>query len=159
MSPSSLHRSLLALAAALLLLGPASARASETFPPVIRSELGLASEPQCILCHRDNDGGFGTVIQPFGRSMVSRGLDPVVPDALGTLRRALQALEAEGIDSDGDGTPDIAELRAGQDPNSGGAALAQQAPEFGCSAAGALAPWVAPLVLLLRVERRRRRGR
>ena len=49
--------------------------------------------------------------------MRARGL---VAQNLGSLDTALDALAAENTDSDGDGVPDIDELKAGTDPNVGG---------------------------------------
>jgi MYXO-CTERM domain-containing protein len=84
-----------------------------------------------------------------------------------SLRKALTALDTEKVDSDGDGTPDTEELKAGRNPNlsdgtsgpggeqpGGGNVLPD--PSYGCSAAPG-----APVGLLLGglwLWRRRRRA-
>jgi uncharacterized membrane protein YgcG len=104
---------LLPLCALALLLLPARGAATPNFPSAIRTELQLSYTPDCSLCHVGPQR-VGTVNTPFGVSMRSRGL--VFYDEA-SLRRALAALDAERIDSDRDGTPDIDELRAGGNPN------------------------------------------
>ena len=115
---------------ALVLLGTfalaAPALASQEFPPHIDDTLTLGYEPVCTICHATLTGGFGTVVQPFGQAMQSRGL---VAGDLTALENALAALEAEGSDVDGDGVGDIQELRNGSDPNS---ASGGDDPEYGC---------------------------
>jgi hypothetical protein len=101
----------LALAFALLAL---PAVASETFPPRIQKDLGLRETPDCVLCHETEKGGTNTVNRPFGVSMRKAGLKA---GNLGLLDEALMKLEADGTDSDGDGVPDIEELKKGRNPN------------------------------------------
>jgi hypothetical protein len=120
------------LAAALggaVLLAPARAAATSSFPSDIKSELNAPSVPSCALCHATAAGG-GPVTQPFGQSMMARGLRGGNKSSLST---ALQALEAEGTDSDGDGLGDVEELRMGLDPNFDGDA-GSVPPQFGCGA-------------------------
>jgi hypothetical protein len=126
--------------------------ASATFPPTIQADLGLASPPPCTLCHRNDLGGAGTVVSPFGRTLVNHfGLTSTNTDGL---KGALAGDDAQHLDSDGDGVPDIDELRAGSDPNLG---LPGQAPpidvplpETGCTfAVHAPADRVPALVLVL----------
>ncbi len=62
--------------------------------------------------------------------MRARGLVAYDTNSLAT---ALTALTAEKKDSDEDGTPDIAELMAGTDPNTGAGDAAVAAPEYGCA--------------------------
>jgi len=115
------------------LLGSSIAHATPGFPAVIQSSLGLSYQPPCSVCHQNGVTGFGTVTTPFGAALRQRGLR-AGNDA--TLRAALDELEREGIDSDGDGTPDVAELRMGQDPNQAGdASLIGEEPRYGCGAA------------------------
>jgi hypothetical protein len=104
------------------------AHASSIYPPEVRSHLGLSYTPDCSLCHANGQTGFGTVTTPFGKSMRARGL---VAQNIASLDTALDALAAEKTDSDGDGTPDIDELKAGTDPNvAGGSAVPP--PSYGC---------------------------
>jgi uncharacterized protein (TIGR03382 family) len=163
-----------ALLLMLCLLAPASSRATPNFPGAIQRELQLARAPDCSLCHVGPQQ-VGTVNTPFGRSMRSRGL--VFYDEA-SLRRALSALRAERIDSDGDGTPDIDELVAGGDPNApsggggggepgdggtggggggGGQEPVPPAPTYGCGAAGSAGTFLLLALLLPVLLRRRRR--
>ncbi|WNG27000.1 hypothetical protein F0U62_25525 [Cystobacter fuscus] len=145
----------------VVLLGATAARATPGFPPVIRTELGLSSPPSCAVCHQGNPS-VGTVTTPFGTALRARGL-VFYDDA--SLRKALTALNTEKVDSDGDGTPDTEELKAGTDPNKsngtsgpgqepdGGNVLPE--PSYGCGVAPG-----APVGLLLGglwLLRRRRR--
>jgi len=98
-----------------LLLTTGQARATSNFPAAIQTDLALASPPACSLCHTTgNAGGRGTVNTPFGISMRADGL--VAYDTT-SLKTALDAMAAAGTDSDGDCTPDITDLKNGQDPN------------------------------------------
>jgi len=94
------------------------AAASMSFPEPLRNKLGLAELPYpplgCQLCHADDQGGIGTATKPFGRSMRKAG---TVGGSVPSMLAALNNIEADGTDSDHDGVPDIAELRAGTDPN------------------------------------------
>jgi hypothetical protein len=91
------------------------ANATPNFPAAIADHLNLQREPDCTLCHVGTPGR-GTVTTPFGVSMRDRGLMAFDESTLDT---ALDALDAEKKDSDGDGIPDITELKAGTDPNVG----------------------------------------
>ena len=131
--------------AASMLSSSAPAFASLSFPPVIQNQLALAKAPDCTLCHRSDAGGVGTVIRPFGRTMMTQfGLQSA---NLASLRAALSGSEAAQFDSDGDGTSDIEELRMGSDPNVGvsGVEAAPEVPlpQTGC-ALGARSPGPSP---------------
>ncbi len=144
----------LSLQALLALLAPSAAFASPTYPPTIQAQLGLAQAPDCTLCHRDDVGGIGTVVRPFGRTMVERfGLTGGSTTA--ALRAALEGDDAEHVDSDGDGIADIDELRAGTNPNVGasGVEVAPDVPlpETGCAFAGASATGGTALLMLVGV--------
>jgi hypothetical protein len=126
----------LSLHAWLALWAPSAAFASPTYPPTIQAQLGLAQAPDCTLCHRDDVGGIGTVVRPFGRTMVEHfGLTG--GSNIAALRAALEGDDAEHLDSDGDGIADIDELRAGTNPNVGAsgveAAPDVPLPETGCA--------------------------
>ena len=110
-----------ALAATTLLL------ASPLFPLEVRGHLSLSYTPGCTLCHDTSAGGLGTANTPFGVSMRLRGL---VANNVGSLNLALDALQAEGTDSDSDGIGDILELQAATDPNSNSGL--GPTPEYGC---------------------------
>ncbi len=148
----------LGLGLCVVLVAPA-ARATENFPGVIATKLGV-SAPACTICHTSNAGGRGTVTTPFGVSLRSRGAVAYDEAALAT---ALDALAGENKDSDGDGTGDIAELRAGGDPNVGAGGGDTIVPEYGCSASPSRAadPFAfvaAAAVASVLLGRRRRRG-
>ncbi|MBX3197397.1 MAG: hypothetical protein KF894_04500 [Labilithrix sp.] len=123
-----LRRRLLALLSTSLLVASArTARATPNFPDVVASHLALDAAPPCTLCHVGTPAR-GNVTTPFGATLRSRG---AVAYDEAALRLALDALAAERKDSDGDGVPDIDELRAGDDPN--GAPGAVTTPEYGCA--------------------------
>lgn len=130
--------------ALVLLFAPRAANATPGFPDVIAEHLQLASAPSCALCHAGTQAR-GTVTTPFGVTIRSRGAQAYDDDSL---RTALDALAAEGKDSDADGTPDIEELKAGTDPNGTGEAVV---PEYGCASAPATShdafPAFAPVAL------------
>jgi len=116
----------------------ATTRASPTYPGLIPGDVkaltgtDMPCTPPCTLCHRDLQGGRGTVVQPFGRSMIARGLTYQDPESLA---RALGELHANSVDSDGDGVPDITETSLGNDPNAvAGSSLCTQTPAYGCGA-------------------------
>lgn len=95
------------------LLVPANALALGSFPGQIKDHLGLSAAPQCNLCHGSVSGG-GPMVQPFGLAMVAAGL---TISGGSTLTSALDKLQQNGTDSNGNGVPDIAELIAGTNPN------------------------------------------
>jgi hypothetical protein len=104
--------------------------ASPSFPGVVQVE--TSAVVACTLCHTDPGGGGGNVKQPVGVALVSRGL--FAGDDAG-LVLALTQLEEDNTDSDGDGVSDVAELRAGLDPNVAGGTEPAVNPQygFGCS--------------------------
>jgi hypothetical protein len=152
----------------LLALASPPALASTTFPEALRKKLGLEQiagpAPGCRLCHRDDLGGLKTATKPLARSLLQAGaMGGSVPSLLG----ALTTLESENTDSDADGIGDIAELKAGTDPNVGlnpdGTPSATEEiplPETGCTLGAARATSGAWLLLcaacvLLRLRRQR----
>jgi hypothetical protein len=91
------------------------ARASMIYPPIIASHLGVSCQPACTICHRDLNGGLGTVTRKFGMNLQAYfGLTYGNPAALIS---ALDKADAMHLDSDGDGDTDIDALRACRDPN------------------------------------------
>jgi hypothetical protein len=100
------------LAAVMLSALPASA--SETYPRTLEAELELSCAPACTLCHDTMAGGSLTANRPVGIAL--RRLRLVSGDPQ-QLIQVIAQLEANGTDSDGDGTGDVAELRAGGNPN------------------------------------------
>ncbi len=137
-SPSTL---LLIGSAVLGLLGrPAPARAVARFQGEIidyfkndySPSVNLDYTPPCRLCHIDGTTGSGSVQTPFGISMLAHGLT----SDRNSLTPALRALDTDGVDSDGDGTPDISELSSGSDPNTiSDAPLSSTDPSYGCAVA------------------------
>lgn len=112
---SRLVASLLALVASIA--APRAAHATPGFPGEIQTHLGLSAPPpsSCSLCHTTGSaGGRGTVNTPFGVSV--RGHGCVAYDNA-SLDSALDAMDKDGTDSDGDKVPDVTELRNGTDPN------------------------------------------
>lgn len=112
----------------LALCWPAPAQASPTFPAEVQQALNMPCVPQCTLCHRDVNGGIGTVVQPFGQAMLAAGLEAKHPELIGP---ALDFLDQASTDSDGDGRPDVDELREGSNPNQAGGGVL--CATYGCS--------------------------
>jgi hypothetical protein len=122
-------------------LAPRLAAASSTFPPEVKKYFGVdalaAPGDGCTLCHRNDDGGTGTAIKPFGRTVLRLG---AVSGNVASLDAALTALDESAEDSDADGISDADELRAVTDPNIGSGETADPLaniplPETGCSTA------------------------
>ncbi len=111
---------------ALGLVFTRNAAAMVTFPAEIQKHLNLSYTPPCTLCHATLAGG-GPIATKFGQSMVAAGLTVNIA----TLDPALDTLNTNKTDSDGDGTPDIQALQAGIDPSTGVSAPAER---YGCGA-------------------------
>jgi hypothetical protein len=122
-----------ALLLTITLTLPLAARATGNFPKAIARDLQLSSPPHCTICHATPHGGAGTVVKPFGKYLVSRGLVAFNEDSLAG---ALAAAAAERHDTDGDGITDIDALKQGLDPN-GLSSDGLGAPSYGCSSTGA----------------------
>jgi hypothetical protein len=116
-----------------LLVGEGRAGASQTFPPILAEKLGMDCVPNCLPCHTKAEGtsdnqrfdGIKGELERIASGNV--GSDEIVAAALDQL-----LLEQPSLDSDGDGTQDIAELRAAENPY-GGPALCDR-PLYGCFA-------------------------
>jgi hypothetical protein len=129
-------------AASLLLIAIAFvgsyAHANGLYPAMVQQALNVPCPLQCTLCHNTTNGGPGDIRKPgFGNSL-ELNFD-LSGSQTGTLAPALQAAEAAmpPLDTDGDGVPDITELRAGEDPNvANGPPLcgsgSDQGPTYGC---------------------------
>lgn len=149
--------------ASLVFIGlarPAIAQAVEEFPGQIQSDLSLSYQVPCSVCHIKGNTGASTPIAAFALSLRSRGLQGEPSSLLTALSRS----ESDGVDSDGDGTPDIAELRAGTDPNSSANAsiVNDQEPGYGCGGSaphGRSGPAAAGIFGLGWLLIRRHRGR
>lgn len=139
MTPANKRRSRSLVALSCALFGSAlsvPALASPAYPPFIQAQLGLAQAPPCTLCHRDDAGGAGTVVRPFGRTMIGH-FQLSGGSNTAALSAALAGDDGEHLDSDNDGIPDIDELRAGSDPNVGVSGVEATPdvplPETGCA--------------------------
>lgn len=111
-----------------------SAAASPDFPGLLQEQLNMPCVPQCTLCHRDANGGRGTVVTPFGVTMREEGLQGRVP---ATVPTALNGVVEGQYDSDGDGTGDAEELKEGFNPNQEGNGLL--CTQYGCGSS--IAPY------------------
>ena len=143
-------------------ISPLAARATPNFPAAIARDLQLSAPPPCTICHATNAGGAGTVVKPFGKYLVSRGL---VPFDEGSLAGALAAAAGERHDTDGDGILDVDALKQGLDPNgSSTPGTGLEDPSFGCASTrggGGTSTMLMALVVLLRLaaaQMCRRRG-
>ncbi|MFN0063830.1 MAG: hypothetical protein ACKVPX_15095 [Myxococcaceae bacterium] len=132
---------------ALGMLRSTPAWATANFPPAIAETFGLSRAPACTLCHRGTPKS-DTATTAFAIAMQDRGLQAY---SVATLTSALDAMRVDQIDSDGDGTLDVDELAAGQDPNEN--VPGPPEPFFGCGLGNGELVMLAPFVLL-----RRRRG-
>lgn len=113
------------------------------FPAALAATSG-GPVPNCDVCHQGVQSR-GTVTTPFGTAMRERGL--VAYDEA-SLRAAWASMG--GVESDGDGVPDVDEIKAGKNPNvSEMSALVL--PEYGCSTSlGGLGLWGLGVWLLRR---------
>ena len=105
----------------------------------MEEELGSAEPIMRDLCHAPpaaQQPDYPNMTRPFGLALEERG---VTRDRIGTFQEArevvmpaLVGLDRDGVDSDGDGEPDLDELGLGFDPNAAAASLgASPAPMYG----------------------------
>lgn len=130
-----------AVLAAALVLAPAVAHGMPSFPVAIATHLGTSHVPDCTVCHQGTQT-TGTAVMPLAVALQSRGLTATNPSSINT---ALDALAADHTDSDGDGIPDVDELKKGWDPNfpsypdggniPGGVIPSTLTPSYGCALA------------------------
>jgi MYXO-CTERM domain-containing protein len=132
------------IALGVLLAAPRAAHASPEFPGVMMAHLSLPGGPPCSMCHAGNVTSLDTVFTPFGRALRLNGL--VVEDDT-SLIAALDALDANGIDSDHDGVSDIDELTLGTDPNIPPTDVPPEPWHLGCSVAPGSGSLPAPYAL------------
>lgn len=119
----------------LISLMISGAWASSGYPGEIASYLGVTCTPVCTICHATNNGGSGTVTEPFGIAMADRGLTGGSNTT--SLHDALDQMTADVVDSNNDGTIDTDDLISGVDPNTGTAFCDVVSPIYGCSTAPA----------------------
>lgn len=148
----------IALSAGLALLAlAATAEAREEFPGLIAEQLQAPQNPPCGVCHEGGKiGSAATVFTPFAWTMRAHGLG----DSGSSVRTAAQGVKDDGVDSDGDGTPDWQEIVDGTDPNAPGTAMYSQDPQLGCqmghgSTGPSAAGWLAALLGIMLRRRRR----
>jgi hypothetical protein len=114
-----------ALAAVLLTLVAAPARATPNFPAAMQSDLGLSYTPSCSICHEGGVTGATTVTTPFGLALIANG---IVPYDVASLDAALVALTASNPGY-------IQALQQGTDPNAAADAGTDGVgpPGYGCT--------------------------
>jgi hypothetical protein len=132
----------------MLVAGHADAR--PWVPGALKRILNMPCDPPaCTLCHEVPQGG-GPADKPFGNAIQGAGFFPTAnenADSDAALKAALTALEGSAgagdggakdggagpvippTDSDGDGVPDVTELRQCTDPNGQGGV---GGPTYGC---------------------------
>jgi hypothetical protein len=130
-------RSFVALAfAGVAFLSSGSTSASPEFPGVVQETLKMDCAPPCTICHTSPNGEAVTAVQPFVETL--RTADAAFMNSEEALANALEIAKTapcEGTnqpcDSDGNGTSDIDDLTAGNDPNTG---QPLACPKYGCGA-------------------------
>ena len=147
----SLSRSLSGSAALLVgLAATAPALAGPELPGIVQSHLGMDAAPPCAVCHTTGtfpaDTPFALALKaaPYGFVRVSGQNSEDLPIALA-------AMEADGVDADGNGVPDITDITGGVNPRYGcSLAPSESTP----SSAGA--QLLAAAALLVGARRRRK---
>jgi hypothetical protein len=115
------------------------------FPGVVAETLDVCPPP-CSLCHTGGTPSKDNVLTPFGLNVNKTFSEFTIPRTEENLPGVLASLETEcenkddiacqttpcgPCNADGTGAPDIAELRAGQNPNNSGVLAC---PKYGCGA-------------------------
>lgn len=154
-----------ALAVLAVVASTSPAQAREQFPGQIQEHLQLTCAPSCLLCHTSQQGGSATIkmasadhgaptgygvfvanLRTIGLKNHTVGSITATTESVVPWIDALEHQPCEGpdatdqrvCDSDGDGMPDIEELKAGRDPDKPGAGAG--CPQYGCGASIATLP-------------------
>lgn len=138
----------------MLLVFSTLAWGSTLYPSEVQTLSGASCEPACTVCHSSNTGGSGTVTQPFGMEMTSRGLTGGSNTV--ALADAYTQLIDDDVDSDGDGTSDAEALASDLDPNTGLGLCGGESPTFGCLSHSPAVPALGLFGVLMVAARRRR---
>lgn len=111
-----MRRAQVAVWLAMIASGSVTSRAHalQDYAMAIAEELVLAEQPSCLFCHARADDGDATDT-PFNDALKDLGFTR--RRGVPSLLAALDALERDDVDSDGDGVGDVDELRAGANPN------------------------------------------
>lgn len=131
--------------AVMLVLLPCTAMARPVFPGTVRTELALAQDPPCAICHTGSPSK-ATAKQPFARSLLAHAAPSGSLPHSAACAAALRRMVDDGTDSDGDGLADTAELSTGRDPNTPDAPAVPDAPDTAFPDAGPGAVDAAPAV-------------
>jgi MYXO-CTERM domain-containing protein len=150
---------------ALLATFARDAAARDTFPAVLKEKMQMPCVPSCLPCHKAVPGTRAN-LREDGLRLALYNVDDKLPND-GELATALDAIlsgaAAPPGDSDGDKTPDLEELAAGDNPYGGAPLCVGEGPQYGCGASvapsaptrfGALAFALAFTGALLRRRRR-----
>ncbi|HXU62695.1 MAG TPA: thrombospondin type 3 repeat-containing protein [Polyangia bacterium] len=145
----------MALAAVAWLASAGAAWGHEEFPGIMAGELNAPHDPPCSICHLGGKTSGATVATLFAWSMRARGLS----GSPATVSPAIDEVQADGVDSDGDGVPDAQELIDGTNPNTPGAAVDIPDPQLGCHVVpggrAGFAAWLVLVALAWLIRRRR----